>query len=244
MPGSRKGAQELDEAKKNRIIGELKFANSYAEVARAEHVPESTVRSIYTRYKARGTTENLPRSGRKSKLSGPGDRYLTRLARKNRRIPFKELGNLVTPAVSQSTVRRKLASQGYHRRVARKGPYLSNTAKLIRCRWAMQFRKVGWRYFEDVVFSDESYIYIGGNAGRIFVTRKDDEEFEQDCMIPTFKQSSIRIMVWGCIALGYKGPLISLKYEGGRGGGMSAKKYQEQVLDGPMLSFFQELRKK
>ena len=61
-------------------------------------------------------------------------------------------------------------------------------------------------------------------------------------MVPIFKQSPIRIMVWGCIALGVKGPLICLKYGSGRGGGITAKKYQEQVLNGTALRFYRRLR--
>lgn len=38
-------------------------------------------------------------------------------------------------------------------------------------------------------------------------------------------------MVWGCIMHGQKGPLIILDYPGGRGGGMSAVRYRDQVLE-------------
>ena len=41
----------------------------------------------------------------------------------------------------------------------------------------------------------------------------------------TFKQSSIRVMVWGCIMNGQKGPLVVLEYPGGKGGGMNSSRY-------------------
>jgi hypothetical protein len=58
-----------------------------------------------------------------------------------------------------------------------------------------------------------------------------DETYNDDCLVPTFQQSSIRIMIWSCIGYGWKGPLVMLEYPGGRGGGMTAKRYQEQVLE-------------
>ncbi|KAF8158854.1 hypothetical protein BJ912DRAFT_866307, partial [Pholiota molesta] len=65
-----------------------------------------------------------------------------------------------------------------------------------------------------------------------------DEELFKDCLVPTFKQSPIHVMVWGCIIGGEKGPLIALDYPGGRGGGMNSARYQEQVLDGAFLDFY------
>ena len=41
-----------------------------------------------------------------------------------------------------------------------------------------------------------------------------------------------------------KGPLIVLEYPGGKGGGMTAKRYIEQVLDGFLLDFYNEVHKR
>ncbi|KAF5374306.1 hypothetical protein D9758_004580 [Tetrapyrgos nigripes] len=40
---------------------------------------------------------------------------------------------------------------------------------------------------------------------------------------------------------GKKGLLVVLEYPGGRGGGMNARRYQEQVLEGKLLEFYQEM---
>jgi hypothetical protein len=50
-------------------------------------------------------------------------------------------------------------------------------------------------------------------------------------------------MVWGIIAKGFKGPLVVLQCPGGKGGGMMAQQYIQQVLDGPFLHFYQEMKK-
>ena len=58
------------------------------------------------------------------------------------------------------------------------------------------------------------------------------EEYLDECLVPTFKQLPVHIMVWGCIMEGRKGPLVVLEYPGGKGGGMNSKRYCEQVLEG------------
>lgn len=43
---------------------------------------------------------------------------------------------------------------------------------------------------------------------------------------------------------GRKGPLVALEYPGGQSGGMTAARYQEQVLKGVLLGFWRELSNK
>jgi len=48
-------------------------------------------------------------------------------------------------------------------------------------------------------------------------------------------------MVWGCIMDGRKDPLVVLEYPGGRGGGMSSARYQEQVLEKALKPFYTQM---
>jgi transposase len=43
---------------------------------------------------------------------------------------------------------------------------------------------------------------------------------------------------------GHKGPLIVLEYLGGKGGGMNSSCYREQVLEGALPAFYQEIKEK
>ena len=81
---------------------------------------------------------------------------------------------------------------------------------------------------------------LGDQKGSVYVTRKADEEFHEDCLVPKFKQSNLQIMAWGCIMKGKKGPLTVLEYSGGRGGGMTAARYQKQVLEKIVHDFYME----
>jgi len=93
--------------------------------------------------------------------------------------------------------------------------YLTKFHKDAQKRWAKdhkEWRKVDW---EHVIWSDECYVYIVDDQGTVWVTHAVDEEFNEACVIPTFKQSSLHIMVWACIMKADKGLLVVLEYPGG-----------------------------
>jgi hypothetical protein len=128
--------------------------------------------------------------------------------------------------------------------VAKKVPYLTKKQKAARMAWARKFQDFTMEDWSNIIWSDECYIYLGDNHGQIYVTRRPDEKMEEDCLIPTFKQSSVRVMVWGSIMHGVKGPLIVLEYPGGKGGGMNSKRYREQVLDRVLLDYWKKVKAK
>jgi hypothetical protein len=119
------------------------------------------------------------------------------------------------PSVSASSVRRTIVSVGLHRRKAQKVVYLTKTQKRARKQWALRYK--GWkeRDWGTVIWSDECYVYLGDDRGTVWVTRTAEEEFDENWVIPTFKQSAIQVMVWGCVMKGKKGPLVVLEYPGG-----------------------------
>jgi len=225
-------------SERDRLIGAIEAHKSVSKGAAQENIPVWTARDIYNKYKETGSTEDLARTGRPQVITERTARHVVREARKNRRKPLADIGKSVVPQISGGSVQRVLNSAGYHRRVARKVPYLRIEQKKARMQWARVNRKLSEKDWEDITWSDESYIYIGDTHGRVYVTRRVDEVLHEDCVVPTFKQSSLRVMVWGCIMRGRKGPLVVLEYPGGKGGGMNSKRYQEQVLEAVLKDFY------
>lgn len=242
MPVPSPKRREVDTPTKNRLIGYYLATENAAAAARNENIPPRTAQFIVKRFKETGSVSNKPRTGRPNKLTDHDEREIIRTARKNRHMPLTEVTNQISAHTSVSTIRRILKRHGYHRRVARSVPYLTLNHKRLRLFWGKSYRLWKTVNWERIIFSDESYIHVGNKCGRIFTTRQKDERLLEECLVPSFKQSKIRIMVWGCISRDRKGPLVVLDYPGGKGGGMSSKCYQEQVLGGPFWDFYTQMK--
>jgi transposase len=233
------GSQQLDSPRKNRFIGAVQSHHNISRAARDHGIRQSTAQSLWQKFQDTGSTANRPRSGRPSILSAPEKAIVVDYAKENRRKPFRDIGNEITPHVSESTIRRILAEEGYHRRVARKVPYRSEAAKQKRLAWAEEcVRTMSINDWHNVAWSDEAYVCLDDKAGRVWVTRQPGEELLDECCVPIVPQSPVRVMVWGIVMKGAKGPLVVLEYPGGKGGGMTAERYINQVLQGPLLKFY------
>jgi transposase len=230
-----------DSPKKNRFIGAIQAGQSLTEAANNFNIPKQTASDLWKKFQKTGSTHARPRSGRPSKISARMKRTIVREARANRRKPLHEIGKFVTPNISASSVRTILHEVGLHRRKARKVVYLRKDQKESRNRWAKDHRSWTTEDWMRVIWSDECYVYIGDNRGTVWVTRAVDEEFDENCVVPTFKQSSVRVMIWACIMKGSKGPMVVLEYPGGRGGGMTADRYQDQVLDKVLFDYYVQM---
>lgn len=124
------------------------------------------------------------------------------------------------------------------RRKMRKVPYISKANRRARRDFAQRFKDWTEEDWANVVFSDECFVFIGGSPGSFYITRRTNNPYEWGKTLPSFTQSTVKVMVWACIAYGKKGPIVVLDYPGGKGGGMNAERYISQVLNGPLSSFF------
>ena len=124
---------------KNQLIGAILATGNVAGAARAVDMKYSTARDIWKKYQKHRTTANRPRSGQPRKVTDHTIRQIVRTAMKSHRKPFREIGNELVPNLAETTVRRVLSDQGFHRRVARKVPYLTKAHKKHRLDWALLY---------------------------------------------------------------------------------------------------------
>ncbi|CAK5272627.1 unnamed protein product [Mycena citricolor] len=230
------------EEKKNQFIGAMLVQPDIKSHAARFGIPYETARKIWKKYRDTGSAKNRPPSGRPKKVTGEMEANIIQTARENRRMPFGDIGNMMDPPISDTAVGKVLDSVGMHRRVARHVPFLTEMHKEDRLEWATANKGRSMRAWEKIMWSDECYVHLNGTSGRVWVTRTSDEVYEESCLVPAFKQSPVRVMVWGCIAHGWKGPLVILKYPGGKGSGMTAERYQDQVLKPHLMNAINELR--
>ncbi|KAJ7211776.1 hypothetical protein GGX14DRAFT_362452 [Mycena pura] len=161
--------------------------------AREHGIHPATAQSLWRKFQETGATSNLPRSGRPAFLSSPEKALVVQYAVEHRREPFRDIRNKMSPAVSASTIRRTLAEDGYHRRVAKKVPYRSEKTKQKRLTWGReQAKNMSAEDWANIAWSDEAYVCLDDKKGRIWVTRRVGEELLDECCVPAVPQSPIR----------------------------------------------------
>src|SRR5262249_47275110 len=134
-------------------------------------------------------------------------RSLVRMIYNNRRISLTEIASQITPKVSICTIRRALHDIGLKSRIARVKPFLSDTHKAKRLKWAKERKDWGNEEWSRVIFTDESSVELGKNSRQIRVWRNPGDEWDTTCIVPSFKSGRTSVMVWSCMIAGKLGPL-------------------------------------
>jgi hypothetical protein len=242
------GVHEFTPSKRGRILALHDENYPYRVIAeKVGGCSASAAWKTVKRDELHDTRNTLPRSGRPQAIDTRTKRHVLRELKKSRFTPYhavaKELGD-----VTAHQVQSIAASAGYHRRIARRKPFLSMKAVQSRRAWAKENKDRDWR---KIIWTDEAKIETGERPGHRHVTRLPGEEFLPKNIAPTFKSNRQSIMVWACITQNSKGPLIRLNMvpettsEKGKkcGGGLNGPRYVDQVLSGPLKEFWQATEK-
>ena len=243
------GPPELSPSTRGAIIALRDEGLSYRAIADKFGVSKSTAHYTYKRHLKYGTTKSLPRPGRPHAVTDRAKRHILRDIKNNRTEPFAAIAKSIE-GVTARQVRQVAAAAGYHRRVARRKPFITPAQLKKRLAWVEQNEGRDWG---KVIFTDETRLELGERPGRRYITRRPGEEFLLENIQPTFKSGRQSIMLWGCIAVGKKGPLVRLRLgqeaagegEGGSKksgkGGLDGPRYVRQILKGPLKRFYAEM---
>ena len=87
---------------------------------------------------------------------------------------------------------------GLFGRVARKKPYVNKINRGKRFRFAREILAKPLRYWENVVWTDESKFNLFGSDGKLMLWRTPQEEVDPKCAVLTVKHSGGSVVVWGC----------------------------------------------
>lgn len=220
-----KHGKELSPGTRKNIIKLKQSGHRVTEISRMLKLNRSTVSKVVHRYDSPENCENKPRSGRPKILGARVQRQLQRLVKVNRRLHLGEISsqfNQVTPVkVSRRTVKRNLHKLGYKRCTVRKCMGIRETNRKKRLAWCMarKFKTVN-NYWKRVIFSDEMMVIIKP-GGEVKVWRKTAERWRPECLgyVSIGAQSTIKLMVWGCITYDGVGTLSMVN------GNMNSEKY-------------------
>ena len=121
----------------------------------------------------------------------------------NRRTAWSEIPALLGWRCSLKAIRSAFKKEGYARRIARRKPPISEANRILRLQWAMKHRDWTEEQWDEICWSDESWVQPGTHKKQR-VTRKIEfsEIFHPDCVIVKH-QRNIGWMFWGTISEKY-----------------------------------------
>lgn len=191
---------KIDVQLRNQIVAFMETGYSQSNVARQLNLGQTTVRKIWLRYTATGSTENRPKSGRPMKTTERERRRLCQLSKTN---PFKtprELMNEVrfSQDVSIYTVRRVLNKSGLYARSAAKKPLLDKRNVKKRINFCRSYRSFSMEQWRNVVFTDECQVKMFSTR-RTIVRRPVGCRFINRYVTKTVKFGGASVLVWGAI---------------------------------------------
>ncbi|KAK3538352.1 hypothetical protein QTP70_035208 [Hemibagrus guttatus] len=121
-------SKEIRKQMRKKVIEIYQSGKGYKAVSKALGLPRTTVRAIIYKWRKHGTMENLPRSGRQTKVTPRAQQQLIQEVTKDPTTTSKELqASLASVKVSvhDSTLRKRLGKNGLRGRVPRQKPLLS-----------------------------------------------------------------------------------------------------------------------
>ncbi|KAI4904828.1 hypothetical protein NFI96_006812 [Prochilodus magdalenae] len=226
-------AREWSQKTREEVIALHKNGNGYKKIAKLLNIPRDTIGSIIRKFKLKGTVETLPGRGRKKILTATAVRYLKRNVEKNPRVTAKELKKDLSDVgteVSAQTIRRALHNEDLHARTPRRTPLLTPKNKKSRLQYAKSHVDKPQRFWDSVLWSDETKLELFGTMDQRYVWRRKNQAYEQKNTLPTVKHGGGSIMLWGCFASNGTGKLQRVQ------GTMNSLQYQEILGENVMES--------
>lgn len=188
--------KQLTDLEKGQIVAYNDCGWSGREIGKKIKKSHVAINSFLKKYKETGKYTRTPGSGRKRKTTPTDDHHISILAKKQRTVTAKEIGNELGLNISPRAIRNRLHEIGFSSKFKTKKPFVSQHNQERRYRWARDH--VTWTVdqWKRVIWSDESPYVLRFNR-RVRVWRLPNERYAKQCMTGTIKQDK-KIMVWGC----------------------------------------------
>ncbi|KAK7109583.1 hypothetical protein V1264_013599 [Littorina saxatilis] len=229
---------------RERAIGQLQAGNRPAAIANVMGVATSTICRLWTRFQASGSTRDGARSGRPRVTTARQDRVIYRQHLRQPFLPATEtsrntVGTHGAPISGTTTRRRLSANHLYCRRPARR-TLLTAQHRQQRLQWGHQHLNWNQRQWRDILFTDESRYCISHADGRIRVWRRRNQRYAANNILQHNAWGGPSVMIWGGIGLNrLVGPVVFQGIGPGRGNGVNAQRYINQVLGPTVVPYFQ-----
>ena len=136
---------------------------SVRAIARRMNIAKSTVQNLLKKYHETGDVKDLPRSGRKRKLSEPEEKRVIRKAKKESTASdiARDYARETGKSIHRTTIQRTLHEHGFFYLVKQQVEALSVQAMQNRLTYAQDMIGFQWK---KVLFSDEKTFQLGSST--------------------------------------------------------------------------------
>ena len=212
MGRSREHSQDV----KKKIVHFYKSRLSLGSISKRLNIPLVSIQTIIQKYKTLLTTDSLPRSGRKRKLTVADERLVVRKVRVNPKLTTKEIlltiGNIANYLeasgmnVSTSTIKGILHKNELKGCRGRKKPLLQQRHRRAWLKSARDHQDKDLTFWKHVLWSDETKIELFGHSDQRYVWRKEGDAFHPNKSIPTVKHGGGEYHVVGMFCRSWHWP--------------------------------------
>lgn len=204
--------KEVSAGERKIILKLRKEGKSFREIGKMIGRTHSSVQYVVEAFKKTKSIVPKPRSGRPSILTVREKRTILQSVKANPRLTASKIceniKNLFDKDLHEDTVRKFLKKDGYHARVARRKPFISEVNRQKRMDFANKYISKPREFWERVLFTDESKFCAFGIKGKKLVWRKSGTALDKENLLPTVKHGGGGVMVWGCMAAEGVGKLV------------------------------------
>ncbi|KAK3574095.1 hypothetical protein QTP86_002852 [Hemibagrus guttatus] len=192
---------------RKKVIEIYQSGKGYKAISKALGLPRTTVRAIIYKWQKHGTVENLPRSGRLTKITPRAQRQLIQEVTKDPTTTSKELQASLASVKVIVHDSKRLDKNGLHGRVPRRKPLLSKKNIKARLSFARKHLDDPQDFWENTLWTNETKIELFGRSVSHYVWCKSNIAFQNKNIIPKVKYGGGSVIVWGCFAASGPGRL-------------------------------------
>lgn len=189
---------------RSKIVTLHERGESVKSISQQFHINIRTVYSILHKWKQYHSLEDLPKTGRPTKVNDRTRRRLARMVLKNEVKTAPQLArNALSQdniSISSDTARNLLHKEGIKIMHTIRKPMLTPIHKRKRLEFALAHKNWTVDDWKRVIFSDETKISQFHENPRKIVWTKATKEINPKLIIPTVQGGGLNIMTWGCIS--------------------------------------------
>lgn len=203
--------RELSMGEKQTILKLREEGKSIRAIAKTLGIATTTIWNVLKKKETTGVLSNKHRTGRPRVTTAVDDRNIVRAVKKNPKTTVTDItANLHRAGVkvSQSTVRRRLREKEYRGHTTRCKPLISKKNRKARLDFAKKHRDQPQKFWNKVVWTDETKINLYQSDGKAKVWRKKGSAYDPKHTSSSVKHGGGSVMAWACMAASGTGSLV------------------------------------